>query len=106
VTSAANNLATQGSGTVCSRNGASAESIEPETQRSSVKVHADFKINDTTQAYADVWESYNTTKTDLGLAGFSDGDNLGTSLYEVNGVVSPFPATVGGTGLTYVFPTE
>ena len=106
VTSAANNLATQGSGTVCSRNGASAESIEPETQRSSVKVHADFKINDTTQAYADVWESYNTTKTDEGLAGFSDGDNLGTSLYELDGVVSPFPATVGGTGLTYYFPTE
>jgi iron complex outermembrane receptor protein len=104
VTSAANNLQTQGSGTVCSRNGASAESIAPETERSNVKVHADFKINDNVQAFADVWESYNTTRTLDGLAYFTSGDTLGTSLYEVGGVVSPFPATVGGTGLTYYFP--
>ena len=27
----------------------------------SAKVHADFKINDTTTAFADLWESHNQT---------------------------------------------
>ncbi|MFP3182370.1 MAG: TonB-dependent receptor, partial [Paraburkholderia sp.] len=104
VTSALNNIQTEEAGTVCSRNGASAQSIAPEAERTNVKVHADFKINDNVQAFADVWDSYNTTRLLQGLAGFTSGDNLGTTLYENGGVVSAFPATVGGTGLTYYFP--
>ncbi|MGI4856074.1 MAG: TonB-dependent receptor plug domain-containing protein [Janthinobacterium lividum] len=104
VTSGANNLQATSSGTVCSRNGASATSLIPKTERTNIKVHGDFKINDSVQAFADVWESYDTTRQLEGLASFTDGDNLGSTLYETGGVVSAFPATVGGTGLTYAFP--
>jgi iron complex outermembrane recepter protein len=48
-------------GTVCQHNITNEESLAPETDRTSVKVHADFKINDHIQAFADAWESYNQT---------------------------------------------
>ncbi|MGI4857810.1 MAG: TonB-dependent receptor plug domain-containing protein [Janthinobacterium lividum] len=104
VTPGATNLQAASNGTVCSRNGASAESLIPEIERTNVKVHGDFKINDSVQAFADVWESYDTTRQSQGLARVSDGDSLGTSLYETGGLFAAFPATVGGTGLTYAFP--
>ncbi|MGF6643916.1 MULTISPECIES: TonB-dependent receptor [Paraburkholderia] len=54
------------SGNVCLKNTAEDVSIEPMTERLNAKVHADFKINDTTTAYADLWESNNTTTTNDG----------------------------------------
>ena len=60
-------------GTVCQRNSAEDYSIEPMTERLNAKVHADFKINDTTTAYADLWESNNTTTANDGYAGYGNG---------------------------------
>ena len=51
------------SGNVCLKNTAEDTSIQPMTERFNAKIHADFKINDQTTAYADLWESYNTTTT-------------------------------------------
>ncbi|WP_090682650.1 TonB-dependent receptor [Paraburkholderia phenazinium] len=105
VTSAATNVQAQEAGTVCSRNGASAQSIAPQVERTNLKVHGDFKISDNVQAFADVWESYDTTSLLTGLAGFTSGDNLGQTLYYgPGGTIAPFPASVGGTALTYYFP--
>lgn len=55
------------SGTVCGNNTAYASSISPWTERLSAKVHADFKISDAMQAFADLWESNNTTVTNSGV---------------------------------------
>jgi iron complex outermembrane receptor protein len=52
-----------GPGTVCANNTAYASSLSPWTERLSAKVHADFKISDAMQAFADLWESNNTTVT-------------------------------------------
>ncbi|MGF6242574.1 MULTISPECIES: TonB-dependent receptor [Paraburkholderia] len=48
-------------GTVCQHNITDEESLAPESDRSNIKIHGDFKINDHIQAFADVWESYNQT---------------------------------------------
>ncbi|MGA7778059.1 MAG: TonB-dependent receptor [Paraburkholderia sp.] len=53
-------------GNVCLKNTAEDYSIGPMTERFSTKVHADFKINDQTTAYADLWESNNTTTVNNG----------------------------------------
>jgi iron complex outermembrane receptor protein len=77
-------------GTVCQKNNAEDYSIEPMTERLSAKVHADFKINDTTTAYADIWESNNTTTV-------NDGPPLIESGLQYNPVtkaVSPVTFTV------------
>jgi iron complex outermembrane receptor protein len=78
------------SGNVCLRNTAEDTSIEPMTERFSAKVHGDFKINDTTTAYADLWESNNTTTTNDGPV------VLGNSLQfnPATKTVSPFTAVV------------
>jgi iron complex outermembrane recepter protein len=106
VTSAANNLETQTPGTVCSQNGAWAQDLAPQVMHSNAKVHADFKINDNLQAYADFWGSYDTTRLATGLAGFGPSA-LVPSLIEdpVNGY-QPFAPTVGGNPLTFYFPVK
>jgi iron complex outermembrane recepter protein len=107
VTSAANNLQTQPSpGTVCSQNGASGQSIAAQAERTSAKVHADFKISDNVQAFVDLWESYNTTSLASGLAGFG-ANALVPSLYYAPGTgFTAFNPTVGGNPLTYYFPAS
>jgi iron complex outermembrane recepter protein len=50
-------------GTVCGHNTAESGSIDPWTERWNAKVHADFKINDNTTAWADLWESNITSVT-------------------------------------------
>ena len=69
-----------------------------------MKVHADFKINDNVQAFAHVWESYNTTALMTGLAGFGSGALVPSLYYAANGSVQPFAPTVSGNPLTYYFP--
>jgi iron complex outermembrane receptor protein len=77
-------------GNVCLRNTAEDYSIDPMTERFNAKIHADFKINDQTTAYADLWESNNTTTT-------SDGPVLLGNALTYNPVtktVSPYTVTV------------
>jgi iron complex outermembrane recepter protein len=77
-------------GTVCQKNTAEDYSIQPMTERFSTKIHADFKINDQTTAYADVWESNNNTTT-------NDGPPLiqnGLTYNPVTKTVSPITFTV------------
>ena len=104
-----------GGGTVCAANTANDTSIVPETQRLSAKVHADFKINDTTTAYADLWESHNQTTTNDGLwnniVGNPETPTLiyspGTGLSPFNNTVpltNPYNTTGAATPLTYAFP--
>lgn len=104
VTSAIDNLQTKSLGTVCSRNGASAQSIAAQVQRISLKVQATFQLGDYVQAFADVWGSHNTTSLASGLAGFGSGA-LVPSLYYVPGTgYAPFAPMVGVNALTYYFP--
>jgi iron complex outermembrane recepter protein len=106
VTSAANNLQTQMPGTVCSQNGASNQSIAAKTERSNMKVHADFQISTYVQAFADIWGSHNTTMLASGDAGFG-AKALVPSLYYVPGTgYTAFAPTVDGNALTYYFPRE
>ncbi|ACA90894.1 MULTISPECIES: TonB-dependent receptor [Burkholderia cepacia complex] len=81
-----------GPGTVCANNTAYASSLSPWTERLSAKVHADFKINDAMQAFADLWESNNTTVTNnfVGRLGNS------TQTYD--------PATGGLTPISNLVP--
>jgi iron complex outermembrane receptor protein len=77
-------------GSVCLKNTAEDTSIEPMTERFSAKVHADFKINDQTTAYADLWESNNTTTTSNGPVVIGNG----LQFNPVTKLVSPFSAIV------------
>jgi iron complex outermembrane recepter protein len=106
VTSAANNLQTQSPGMVCSQNGASGQSIAPRVERTSAKVHADFKLSDDVEAFADVWDSYNTTSLASGLAGFGANALVPSLYYAAGSGFAPFAPTVGGNPLTYYFPAS
>ncbi|WP_176081383.1 TonB-dependent receptor [Paraburkholderia tropica] len=59
----ASNTGAASGGTVCGRNTAESGSIDPWTERWNAKVHADFKVNDNTTAWADLWESNIKTVT-------------------------------------------
>ncbi|MFP3243295.1 MAG: TonB-dependent receptor [Paraburkholderia sp.] len=77
-------------GNVCLKNTAEDYSLGPMTERYNVKVHGDFKINDQTTAYADLWESNNKTTT-------SDGPvPIGNSLQynAATQTISPYSAIV------------
>ncbi len=104
VTSAENNLQTKSAGTVCSQNGASYQSIAPQVEHTSAKVHADFKISDNVQAFADLWESYNTTSLASGMAGFGANALVPSLYYAPGSGFAAFAPTVGGNPLTYYFP--
>jgi iron complex outermembrane receptor protein len=103
VTSALNNLQTKSDGTVCSQNGASGQSLAAQTERTSAKVHADFKLSDNVEAFGDIWGSHNTTSLMSGLAGFGAGA-LVPSLYFTGSEFAAFSPTVGANALTYYFP--
>lgn len=66
------------SGSTCVVNTADGYSGEPESLRLNAKLHATFQLTDTVQAFADIWESRDTTTLDQGYA--SIGDN--TSAYD------------------------
>ncbi|MEM5328805.1 TonB-dependent receptor [Paraburkholderia sp. JHI2823] len=102
-------------GTVCAFNTANGMSIAPETTRASAKVHADFKVDDTTTAFADLWESYTQTTTNDGLwnniVGSPQTPTLtytpGVGLTPFNNVVpasNPYNPYGVDTPLTYSFP--
>lgn len=98
-------------GTICSLNTAEGVSIAPWTERLSVKVHADFKLSDSMQAFADIWESRNKTDQNNGYAGFGDntssynpatgGVNPISNVVPASNPYNPFGAP---TALVYTFP--
>lgn len=104
ITPAANNLQTQAPGTVCSRNGAGAQAIAAQVQRSNLKVHADFQLSDDVQAFADVWGSHNTTALPSGLAGFGAGALVPSLYYAPGSGYALFAPKIDGDALTYYFP--
>jgi len=53
-------------GNVCASNTANLYDIQPEEQRGNVKVHGTFKIDDTTQAWVDLWGSQDSTQLSSG----------------------------------------
>ena len=70
VTSNSPSLFTYGAqGSVCQATNASEQtSLIPQVNRSNIKVHADFKIDDNTTAWVDLWDSYDTTRSGKGYA--------------------------------------
>ncbi|RAS33291.1 iron complex outermembrane receptor protein [Paraburkholderia bryophila] len=98
-------------GTVCQNNTAYATSLSPWTERLSAKVHADFKINDAMQAFADLWESNNTTNTNNFVGRLSSstqtydpatgGVNLISNVVPASNPYNPFGVP---TQLRYAFP--
>jgi iron complex outermembrane recepter protein len=99
-------------GTACAANTADGISLHPYEERLGGKVRATFKINEQTEAFADVWDSRNTTVARTGY----DGIGNSTSSYQFNpvtGGIAQVPNTVpasnpynpfgADTPLTYTF---
>jgi iron complex outermembrane receptor protein len=105
------NAAPEGGGNVCAGNNANVLYGQPTEIRANVKLHATFQLNDTTQAFADFWESRNTTTLNQYPAGIGDG----TSAYnpatggvtQVSNILSgsnPYNPFGTDTPITYTFP--
>jgi len=109
-----NSLTAGSAGTVCSFNTANDTSIAPMMERYNAKIHADFKINDTTTAYADLLESYNTTTQNDGVPVVGNPQAPTLIWNPTTKLLTPFNFTVPAsnpynpfgvdTPLTYAFP--
>ncbi len=94
-------------------NAASLISLQPSSERLSAKLDGLFKINDNTQAFADLWVSRNDTSSSEGPVGFSSSSTFfnpltqGIGLLDNNGHI-PAGASNNPTGVDtsihYVFP--
>jgi iron complex outermembrane receptor protein len=104
-------------GTVCGFNSAEGMSIAPMTERLNAKIHADFKVNDNTTAFADFLLSRNNTTTNDGIWGNTVGNPFQTptltwnpqtqQVGSFNAVVpasNPYNPFGVATPLTYSFP--
>ena len=90
-------------GDVCANNLANAYSIQPDEQRGNAKLHATFKISDTTEAWADLWGSQNTTKLYEGYGAI--GGN--TSGYNpLTGGIQIIPNIVSGSNPYNPYPGQ
>ncbi|SDG91465.1 iron complex outermembrane recepter protein [Paraburkholderia phenazinium] len=105
----------QTAGTVCGLNTANSFSIEPWSERLSAKVDAQFKINDTTRAFVDLWESNNTSVQGGGVWNNTVGGTNSSLVYNpttkqfslFNNTVpagSPYNPYGVATPLIYTFP--
>jgi iron complex outermembrane recepter protein len=102
---------TSSNGEVCVHNPASQTSLIPATTRLNAKLHGTFKVNDDTQAYADLWLSHDETVQLQGPAAITSLSNV---FDPTSGSVSPFPRTVSATNpfnpfgapttINYTFP--
>ncbi len=113
---ATNSLTAGSAGTVCAFNTAEGTSIAPMTERANAKLHADFKINDTTTAFGDFLISSNKTTTNDGLWNNVVGNPQVPALVwnPQTKLLSPFNTVVPAsnpynpfgvaTPLTYAFP--
>jgi len=61
-----------GSGTACGVNTANGTSLHPDEKRINGKIRATLAVSDDLEAYADLWESHNTTVTAQGYNGIGD----------------------------------
>jgi len=96
----------------CAFNAANSWSLDPTEERANVKVHATFKLSDTTEAYADLMESRNTTTSFQGLGGIGDstvaynpatgGVTQISNLVAAGNQYNPNPGVA--TPITYTFP--
>ncbi|VWB69780.1 TonB-dependent receptor [Burkholderia lata] len=100
-----------GPGTICQTNTAYATSLSPWTERLSAKVHGDFKISDSMQAFADLWESNNTTNTNNFVGGLGNStqafDPATGGLRPISNVVpasNPYNPFGVPSKLVYSFP--
>jgi len=81
------------SGSSCFANTAAGYSGEPDSLRVNGKVHATFQLTDDVQAFADLWESRNTTSLNDGYSRIGDG----TSAYDPStGGVTPISNNLSG----------
>ncbi|MGV2288234.1 TonB-dependent receptor [Trinickia sp. YCB016] len=109
-----NSITAGQAGTICGLGTANQMSILPFTERWNAKVHADFKINDTTTAWADVLGSYNTTTQNQGVNVFGNPQSaplVWNPATQTPGPMSfvvpagnPYNPFGVATPLTYTFP--
>jgi iron complex outermembrane receptor protein len=99
-----------GSGTACGANTANGTSLHPDEKRINGKIRATFAVSDDLEAYADLWESHNTTVTAQGYNGIGnsvEAYNLQNfSISQVSNVVpagNPYNPYRAATPLTYTF---
>jgi iron complex outermembrane recepter protein len=83
-----------GSGTACGIDTANGLSLHPDEERFNAKIHATFKLADELQAFVDLWDARNKTRT---LQGY-DGINDGTEAYN--------PANGGITQVSNIVPAS
>jgi len=83
-------------GTACAVDTANALSLHPHEERIGGKLRATFKIDDSSDAYFDLWDSRNTTITLTGYNGISDS----TSSYDYN------PVTGGVSQVSNIVPAS
>ncbi|KVV26664.1 TonB-dependent receptor [Burkholderia cepacia] len=100
-------------GTICQRNTAGASSLSPWTERLSAKLHGEFRIDDAMQAFADLWESNNTTVANRGVGRLTTStqtyDPATGSVALVSNVVpagNPYNPFGVPTQLRYAFPAS
>lgn len=100
-------------GTICQRNTAGASSLSPWTERLSAKLHGEFRIDDAMQAFADLWESNNTTVANRGVGRLTPStqtyDPATGSVALVSNVVPaghPYNPFGVPTQLRYAFPAS
>lgn len=99
------------SGTACGVSTANGISGEPDQLRVNAKLHATFQLTDNVQAFADLWESRDTTTLDNGYQNMSDSmlgyDPSTGGVTQISNVISadnhynPNPGVA--TPLTYTF---
>ncbi|QDQ82280.1 TonB-dependent receptor [Paraburkholderia megapolitana] len=105
----------QTNGTVCGLYTGNGFSIEPWSQRLSAKVDAQFRINETTTAFADLWESNNTSVQGSGVSNNTVGGTNSSLVYNpatkqfslFNNIVpasNPYNPYGVATPLIYTFP--
>ena len=97
-------------GNACGVNTADGLSLHPYEERLNAKIHATFKLDDNVQAFADLWDSRNTTVTQQGYNGITDGTeayNPSTGgITQVSNIVpasNPYNPYGAAVPLTYTF---
>lgn len=98
-------------GAQCSYKNTNNVSLQPQTTRLNAKVRATFRLDDTTQAYVDLWGSRNETKQYGGFASLTSSSNsydpVTNTVTPINRVVpatNPYNTTGAASTLNYTFP--
>lgn len=104
-------VAPKGGGNVCAGNNANVIDGQPDEFRANVKLHGTFQLNDTTQAFVDLWESRDTTTANEYPTGIGDGmlayNPITGGTTEISNVLSgqnPYNPFGADTPIKYTFP--